>query len=209
MPFHLRDKVKEELDKLEAQDIIEKIDSKDATDWVSRIMVAPKPKKPDEISLCVDMRDANKAIKRTRHVTPTLEELISDLSGATVFSKIDLKAGYYQLTLDKSSRGITTFSTHAGLYRYKRLSFGITSAAETLQHTIQTVIADVKGAKNVSDDIIVFGKDMDEHNKKLHNLLATLNRAGLTVNASKCEFRKEIEFYQEEGDRVLRLHKTN
>ena len=196
VPFHLRDKVKTELDNLEAQDIIEKVDSKDATEWVSRIVVAPKPKKPEEIRLCVDMRDANKAIKRTRHVTPTLEELMSDMSGATVFSKIDLKAGYHQLTLDKSSRGITTFSTHAGLYRYKRLSFGINSAAETFQHTIQTVIADVKGAKNASDDIIVFGKDREEHDKNLHSLLATLHKAGLTVNASKCEFGKtEIEFY--------------
>ena len=196
VPFHLRTKVEEELRKLEEQDIIEKVDSEDATEGVSRIVVAPKPKKPDEIRLCVDMRDANKAIQRTRHVTPTIEDIVSDLNGTTVFSKVDLKAGYHQLTLDKSSRGITTFSTHNGLYRYKRLSFGINSAAETFQHTIQTVIADCKGTKNVSDDIIVYGKDEEEHDKNLHKLLATLQKAGLTVNKTKCEFRKkEVEFY--------------
>ena len=187
--------MEEELRKLEEQDIIEKVDSKDATEWVSRIVVAPKPKKADEIRLCVDMRDANKAIQRTRHVTPTIEDIVSDLNGTTVFSKVDLKAGYHQLTLDKPSRGITTFSTHNGLYRYKRLSFGINSAAETFQHTIQTVIADCKGSKNVSDDITVYGKDEEEHDKNLHKLLATLQKAGLTVNKTKCEFRKkEVEF---------------
>ena len=57
------------------------------------------------------MRDANKAIRRTRHVTPTIEELVSDLNGATVFSKIDLRSGCHQLELDPESRYITTFST--------------------------------------------------------------------------------------------------
>ena len=93
-------------------------------------------KNPDEIRLCVDMREANAAIKRTRHVTPTIEELITDLSGAKVFSKIDLRSGYHQLMLKQECRYITTFSTHVGLYSYERLNFGINSAAEVFQHTI-------------------------------------------------------------------------
>ena len=83
------------------------------------------------------MRDANKAIRRTRHVTPTFEELVSDLNGATVFGKTDRRSGYHQLELDPESRYITTFSTHVGLYRYKRLIFGQNSAAEVSQRTIQ------------------------------------------------------------------------
>ena len=57
------------------------------------------------------MRDADKAIRRTRHVTPTIEELVSDFNGATVFSEIDLRSGHHQLELDPESRYITTFST--------------------------------------------------------------------------------------------------
>ena len=54
------------------------------------------------------MRDANKAIRRTRHVTPTIEELVSDLNGATIFSKIDLRSGYHQLELDPESINYTS-----------------------------------------------------------------------------------------------------
>ena len=107
------------------------------------------------------MHEANKAIKRTRHVTPTLEELTADLNGATTFSKIDLRSGYHQLVLDKESRSITTFSTHVGLFRYKRLIFGVNSAAEVFQHTIQAVISGTKNARNISDEFYghVFSSD--------------------------------------------------
>lgn len=61
---------------------------------VSPIVVAPKPKSPGQIRVCVDMRQANQAITRERHVTPTIKEIIRDLSGEKVFSKLDLSQGY-------------------------------------------------------------------------------------------------------------------
>ena len=194
VPFHIRDKVDAELDRLMKEDIIEKVNS--PTKWVSRIVTPPKPKKPDQIRICVDMREANQCVLRTRHVTPTIDELIADLNGATVMSKIDLRSGYHQLELDPKSRDITTFSTHSGLFRYKRLIFGLNSAAEIFQHTIQELISDIQGAKNVSDDIIVFGVDRESHDKALHATLGRLHESGLTVNEEKCEFYKsEIEFF--------------
>ena len=102
------------------------------------------------------MREANKAIQRERHQTPTLDELINDLNGATFFSKLDLRSGYHQLELNRDSRYITTFSTHMGLFQYKRLNFGISSASEIFQETIHSIIQDIQGAKNISDDVIVF-----------------------------------------------------
>ena len=131
MPFHRREKVAREIAKLEAADIIEKVSG--PTKWVSRTVTPPKSKKLDEFRLCVDIREANKAILRTRHVTPTLDELITAFNGATVFSKIDLWSGYHQLVLHPSCRHITTSSTNVDLYRYKRLSFGINAAA-VFQH---------------------------------------------------------------------------
>ena len=128
IPFHVRKKVEDKLVELENADIIEKVDG--PTPWISPIVTPPKPGNPDEIRLCVDMRGPNTAIKRERHITPTIEDVISDLNGARVFSKLDLNQGYHQIMLDESSRYITTFSTHVGLIRFKRLNFGICCASE-------------------------------------------------------------------------------
>ncbi len=142
------------------------------------------------------MREANVAIKRTRHVTPTLDELISELQGITVFSKIDLCSGYHQLVLHESCRDITTFSTHAALFRYKHLNFGVRSASEVFQHTIQGVISSVKGAKNISDDIIIHGTTDEEHDIALDRTFSALHQNGLTINLQKCEFRlPKVEFF--------------
>ena len=88
-----------------------------------------------------------------------MDEIIVKLNGAKLFSKLDLNQGYHQIEIKKESRPITTFSTHKGLRRYKRLNFGISSAAEVFQNIISQQIQDIPGAINLSDDILVFGKD--------------------------------------------------
>lgn len=158
IPFHIRKQVEAELDRLKKLDIIEKVDG--PTPWVSPIAVAPKPKNPNEIRLCVDMREPNKAILRSRHITPTLDDMILDLNGSKVFSKMDLRNGYHQLELiSEDSRNITTFTTHVGLRRYKPMSFGVSSAAEIFQNTLSNALEGLDGVRNISDDIIVFGRN--------------------------------------------------
>ena len=157
IPFHIRKKVEKERQRLEDCDVIEKVTNK-PTPWVSPIVVAPKPKSPEEIRICVDMRLPNKAIKRERHVTPTID-----------FTKVMIILGgtycYHQLLLHPDSRYITTFSTHAGLYRYKRLSFGINSAAEIFQQTLHESLRGSPGVVNISDDILVKGNTVAEHDE--------------------------------------------
>jgi len=95
-------------------------------------------------------------------LTYLLDDVINDLNGSVVYSKCDLQKAYHQLVLSESSRYITTFSTHAGLFRYKRLNFGISSTSEIFQHTISQVLHGISGVKNISDDIIVYGADAAE-----------------------------------------------
>ena len=130
--FSLREKVKEKIEELVGMDIMEPVEG--PTPWVSPVVVVPKQN--DEIRLCVDMRRANEAIIRERYQIPTVNKVLHNLNQSTVFSKLDLKRGYHQLKLHPDSRSITTFTTHCGLYRYKRLIFGINSAPEVYQHVI-------------------------------------------------------------------------
>ncbi|XP_038060081.1 uncharacterized protein K02A2.6-like [Patiria miniata] len=195
IPFQVRKKVEAELRKLLALDIIEPVRD-EPTPWVSPIHVVEKPKRPGEIRMCVDMRNVNKAIKRERHVTPTIDDIIADVNGSTVFSKLDLNAGYHQVELSPESRHLTVFSTHAGLYRYKRLNFGVCSAAEVFQNIINATLQGLEGVLNISDDILVFGSTQQEHDTRLKACLNRLRERNLTLNKDKCRFSKSrVEYF--------------
>ena len=164
VPFHLREKLDTELERLEKAGIIEKVET--ATDWVSPTVITPK-KGTDEIRVCVDMGAPNRAIKRVRHVIPTIEDLRHDVNGAKVFSKLDLAKGFHQLELHEDSRGITTFSTHVGLRRFRRLNFGTNSAPEIFHEELRKLLVGIKGVRNIHDDILVAGTDDQDHLRAL------------------------------------------
>ena len=96
IPFHFRKKVEQELAQLEQQGIIEKVEG--PTPFVSPLAIVPK--RDGDVRLCIEMRMANKAIRRERHPTPTVDDLIHSMNGAKVFSKLDLRAGYHQSGAD-------------------------------------------------------------------------------------------------------------
>lgn len=186
-PFNLRKKVEDKIEELIKMDIIEEVDG--PTPWVNPVVIVPKAK--GEIRLCVDMRRANEAIVRERHPIPTVDEILQGVNSSKLFSKLDLKWGYHQLELSPESREITTFATHTGLYRYKRLLFGVNSASEQYQHEISTVIAGIEGAENISDDIVVHGRNQEEHDNRLHAVLRRLQSSGLTLNPEKCLYNMD------------------
>jgi len=171
IPFHVRKQAEDKLRQLENEDIIERAEG--PTSWVSPIVVVPKPSKPNEIRICVDMRSLNQAIIRDRHVIPTIE-------GTT--------RGYHQIPLYSDSRQYTTFSTHVGLFRYKRLNFGLSCAAEVFQKKVSDTINGIPCVKNISDDIYVGGPDKDTH-QHLKQVFHRLHENGLTINLPKCQFR--------------------
>ena len=180
----MRSKLEEKIKELIELDIIEP--AQGPTPWVNPIVVVPKS--GGDIRLCIDMRRANQAIRRARHPIPTVDEITQSISGSKVFSKLDLKWGYHQLELSPESREITTFATHCGLFRYKRLLFGVNSASEQYQYEIQTALAGIEGQENISDDIIIHGRDQKEHDLRLEKVIVRLKERGLTLNAEKCQF---------------------
>ena len=178
--FSLKEKIEKKLDELLQEDIIEQVEG--PTPWINPVVVVPKPN--GDVRLCVDLRCANKAIIHERHPIPTIDEVLGDMQEARVFSRLDLKWGYHQIELREESCSITTFVRYKGLFRYKRLMFGITSAPEKYQQ----VLNDCSGRANISDDIIVYGCDTVEHDERLKKVLITLRDKGLRLNEEKCVF---------------------
>ena len=192
LPFSQRPLVEAKIKELVELDIIEK--AVGPTKFVSPIVVVPKPG-GKEIRLCVDMRQVNEQIVRERFPIPTVDEILHEMNGAKVFSKLDLKWGFHQLELSEDSRDLTTFATHIGNFRYKRLNFGVTSAPELYQHTIHDLLNDIEGSNNMIDDIIIFADSIQEHDKRLDAVLSKLKASGMTLNAEKCVYRmNELQF---------------
>ncbi|XP_062403787.1 uncharacterized protein K02A2.6-like [Sardina pilchardus] len=135
------------------------------------------------------MRRANAAIIRERHPVPTIEETIQEMAGGKFFTKVDLNMAYHQVELHPDSREITTFAAPGGLYRYKRLVFGVNMASEKFQQIISQVIKDCPGAYNMSDDIVVVGSTEAEHDSRLATVIQRLAERGLTINAKKCQIK--------------------
>ena len=199
IPFGHRELAEKKLKQLVADDIVERVEG--PTPWVSPLVTVAKDDGKD-VRICVDMRCANKAIKRERHPIPTLKEIAYNLNGAKFFSKADLKLGFHQLELDEDSRSITTFVTPWGLFRYKRLSLGISSAPEVYQHVIQSALLGLSGTFTYADDIIVAGSTQGEHDERLEALLKRLSELNLTLNPKKVPVW--VEIYQLSGPCDLR-----
>ena len=180
VPFHVRKDIEKLIAKDEKLGVIEKADG--PTPWVSPIVVVPK-KGQNKIRICINMRAANKDIKRKQHLTPTLNELKTILSGANVFSKLDLNQGYNQLELAEESRYITTFATHLGLYRYKRLFFSVSTPQ--VRYSRKKLVKHLQGSREPSTSVTTsFALDQTSKTttKNLHAIFRRLREKGLTLN---------------------------
>lgn len=189
IPAPIRDEVMAELESLIEQDIIELVEG--PCSWISPLIVVSKSS--GGFRLCVDMREANKAIRRENYPMPTIETCLNELNRATVFSKIDLKKAYHHVRLAEESRNITTFMTPRGPMRYKRLMFGVNCAPEIFQRIMCEMLNGCEGTVSFLDDIAVAGT-IENHDERLQKVLGRLKSNNATLNDEKCRFRlKEIE----------------
>ena len=193
-PIHLKGEIQDELRKMEQLGVIEPIPENETTEWLSSLAFSHK--ESGSLRVCLDPRNLNLAIKRTYHKTPTLEEVTHKLAGATVFSKLDAKHGYWSIQLDSESAALTSFSGPDGRYRFKRLPFGLKVSQDFFQEKMDLILSGCTGTMNIADDIIVFGRDVKDHDRNLHGLMAKAEAHGLVLNGDKCVVRSNsIKFF--------------
>nr|XP_050035701.1 uncharacterized protein K02A2.6-like [Dermacentor andersoni] len=189
LPFSVHHSVSDEIKKLLAADVNERIK---ASEWVSPIVAALKA--DGSIRLCVDLRDPKRAVVADSFPLPQMEDLLHALNGACCFSKVDLASAYYQVVLHPESRDLTALITHEGLFRLKRVCFWFASAPAALQQIMTKIRKGCKGVLCFLDDIIIFVKTESEHTKKLKQVLERIAEAGLKLK-EKCIFKaSEVSF---------------
>ena len=157
--------------------------------------------KPGKIRICLDPKDLNKAVRRPKYQMSTLEEVLPKLSKAKVFTTLDAKDGFYQISLDERSSKLTTFWTPFGRFRYLQMPFGVNAAPEEFECKLHEQLGDLDGVEVLRDDILVTGTgDTIEEANADHdaNLLALLQRArkvNLKFNSKKLNLRKpEVKY---------------
>ncbi len=132
----------------------------------------------------MDYTHLNQAVKRERHQLPTVESVLAQMAGATVFSKLDANCGFHQIRLTDESKPLTTFITPFGRYCYHRLPFGINSGPEHFQMQINQVLENQSGVACIMNDMVVYGKDVKQHDERLNHdqVLGRLSKANITLN---------------------------
>ena len=191
-PVSLKGQFNHKLDNLVDYDVLASVD--EPTSWVSQYVVATK--KSGDLRICLDPAPLNQALRREHYQIPVLDDILPELSKARVFSKLDLKNGYWHCELDYESSLLTTFQTPKGRYRWKRLPFGLSVSSEIFQKRLSQALAGLPGVYCIHDDIFVCGfGDTDEiafrdHDMNLERLLQRCVEKDIKLNLPKTELRK-------------------
>ena len=176
--------VKRELQRMKDLGVI--VEVKEPTEWCAGMVVVPKA--DGRVRICVDLTQLNQSVSRERHMLPSVDQTLAQLAGAKIFTKLDANSGFWQIPLSPESSRLTTFITPFGRFCFKRLPFGITSAPEHFQRRMAETLSGLSGVVCLMDDILVHGRDQQEHDERLQEVLHRLQETGLTLNKEKCTF---------------------
>ncbi|KXJ10636.1 Uncharacterized protein K02A2.6 [Exaiptasia diaphana] len=170
LPFADKERIEAELQKLESQEIIEKVVH---SDWAAPIVPIVKP--TGAIRLCGDYKVTVNTVSKP--------------------DKYPLPKAYHQIPLDEASKKLTTINTHVGLYQYNRLPYGVSCAVILFQLTMENVLKGIDGVSVYLDDILVTGRDDAEHLSNLRAVMNRLQEYGLHLLKTKCKFMlAEVEY---------------
>ena len=168
-----------------------------ATDsaWSSPVVLVKK--KDGSWRLCIDYRSLNAVTRRDAYPLPRIDDSLDALSGSTFFSTLDLLSGYWQVPLDKEAQEKSAFVTRGGLWKWRVLPFGLTSAPATFERLMERVLSGLqwKSLLLYLDDVIVFSASFDDHLTRLTTVLDRFRSANLKLKPTKCTLlQSEVKY---------------
>ncbi|CAB0017172.1 unnamed protein product [Nesidiocoris tenuis] len=195
VPIAIKKSVETELDRLVTEGIIEPVNLEtDPIEWASPIVVVIKP--TGKVRICADFKvTINPFIQPTLHPLPNFEELLAKVGHGELFSVLDLKDAYLQLEVEENSKRYLNIATHKGIFRYRRMPFGVSLAPSVFQNIMDKVLDGIEGVACYLDDVMVTGRSLEEHLDTLNTVLKRLEAEGIRVNPQKCKWlQRSVEY---------------
>ena len=166
--------------------------------WASPLHMVPSQAVGGHI--CGDYRRLNNATVPDRYLIPHIQDLSTNLSGAKIFSKVDLVRGHNQIPVHPADVAKTAIITPFCLFEFLQMPFGLKNAAQAFQRLIDTACRGLSFVFVYLDNILIFSQSQEEHEAHLRQLFGRLQEHGLVISLSKCQFGvNEIDFF---GHRV-------
>lgn len=191
LPLALRQRVEQELERLQREGVIYKVERSDYG-----TPIVPVVKANGGIRLCGDYKiTINPLLKDYHYPLPRIEDLFAALGGGEEYSKLDLSNAFQQCILHEDSQPMTAITTHVGTFVYRRVPFGIKCIPENFQKIMEETLSGLPSTAVFADDICVTGKDRTTHLANLKAVLQRLNQNGLRINFAKCDFFKSSVTY--------------
>lgn len=163
--------------------------------WGAPVLFAPK--KDGGLRFCIDYRGLNKQTVKNAYPLPRADDLIDQLHGAKIFSKVDLRSGYWQIPISAEDVTKTAFRTRYGHFEWLVLPFGLTNAPAAFMDLMHKIFADLldRGVVIFLDDILIYSDSAEEHERLLREVFTRLRAHKLYAKESKCElWRTEVTF---------------
>ena len=156
--------------------------------WAAPVVLVKK--KDGSPRFCVDYRRLNKVTIKDVYPLPRLDDIMDSLQGASFFSSLDLKSGYWQVAVNEEDKNKTVFITPDGLFEFNVMPFGLCNAPASFERLVDSILQEYKWKICLCyiDDIVVFSNNFSDHIERLETVLNCFHEAGLTMNTKKCRF---------------------
>ncbi|XP_042913385.2 retrovirus-related Pol polyprotein from transposon 17.6 [Parasteatoda tepidariorum] len=185
LSFSEKQKVNDQISEWLKTDIIRE----SCSDYCSPIVLCKK--KDNSLRLCIDYRKLNSKTIKDRYPLPLIEDVLDQLQGSKICSKIDLRNGFFHIDVDEDSKKYTSFVTPDGQYEFNKVPFGLCNSPSTFQRYINYVFRDLlrEGVVVIfMDDIFIPAESEIDALNRLTRVLQTASEYGLELNLKKCQF---------------------